>query len=241
MTVLSLIKRLANRQLARHGQLVARADSVPSFDRLFALLRRADLVPRTVIDIGVAYGTPWLYEAFPAARYHLVDPSRESLPHMHTWAAKLDAEIHNIALGAENASMQIATRHTIIHATLLRDLTEPTIEKKYEVPVRRFDEHFGSFERPVLCKIDVEGAESLVIQGMGARIHDLDAIIVETSMISLYEQGPEFADIVGLMAARQFALFEIGEITRRPFDRALHQIDAVFVPAMSRLRPRRWD
>lgn len=81
MTVLGSIKRLVNRMLERRGHVVAQADLVPSFDRLVRLLDRYGLRPRTVIDVGVAEGTPWLYEAWPDAALVLIDPSRESLPH----------------------------------------------------------------------------------------------------------------------------------------------------------------
>jgi FkbM family methyltransferase len=73
---------LVNRLLEPLDHTVAHSSTVPSFDRFVQLLDRAGLTPQTVIDIGVAYGTPWLYAAFPAAKYHLVDPTRESLPHM---------------------------------------------------------------------------------------------------------------------------------------------------------------
>jgi hypothetical protein len=39
-------------------------------------------VAKTIFHIGVADGTPWLYETFPDAKSHLIDPTRESLPHM---------------------------------------------------------------------------------------------------------------------------------------------------------------
>lgn len=69
-----------NARLAKHGHVIAHEPVVPSFDRLVALLSRADLIPRTVFDIGVAYGTHWLYGAFPTAKFHLINPTRESLP-----------------------------------------------------------------------------------------------------------------------------------------------------------------
>lgn len=56
-------------------------------------------VPKTVIDIGVAYGTPDLYDAYPQAKYILVDPTRESLPHMQSISKRMNASILNIALG----------------------------------------------------------------------------------------------------------------------------------------------
>jgi FkbM family methyltransferase len=240
-SVLNALKRAVNVGLSRFGHNVVREGAVPSFDRLVSRLRQASLVPRTVIDIGVAYGTPWLYRAFPDAKFHLVDPTRESLPHMRTWADKIDAEVHNVALGTESTSMRIATRSTIIHSSLLREVNEPAIEEEYHVPVRRFDEFMPGLERPVFCKIDVEGAEMMVLRGMGERLHELDVVVIETSMISLYDEGPEFRDIVEYMSRHNFSLFDICAMLRRPFDDVLHQIDAAFVPDQSPLRLRRWN
>jgi hypothetical protein len=103
-------------------------------------------------DIGIAYGTPWLYAAFANAKFPLVDPTRESLPHMQAWAKKLNADVHNVALVAESTPMQIATRSTIIHSSLLHRVTNPAIEERYEVSVRRFDALCPTIPRPALCK-----------------------------------------------------------------------------------------
>src|SRR6056297_1541779 len=54
MAVRSSVKRLVNRTLAQYGQVIADHRIVPSFDRLRDRLAAADLVPRTVFDIGVA-------------------------------------------------------------------------------------------------------------------------------------------------------------------------------------------
>jgi FkbM family methyltransferase len=117
--------------------------------------------------LGVAYGTPWLYAAFPGAKFCLVDPTREPLPHMETWAKKLDAEVHNVALASESTSLKISTRSTIIHSSLLPEVTNRRIEEQYDVPARRFDALFATFERPAFCKIDVEGAEFVGAQRYG--------------------------------------------------------------------------
>ena len=76
----------------------------------------------------------------------------------------------------------------------------------------------------------------MVLRGMGEEIRSLDAIVLETSMNSLYQGGPEFKDVVSFMAEKDFSFFDIGGICRRPFDGALHQIDAIFVPDDSPLR-----
>ncbi len=240
MSLLGSIKRVLNVPLALCGHVLVHEAHVPSLQRFVKVLRRNDLTPKTIIDIGVAYGTPWLYQGFPRAKFHFVDPTRESLPHMLAWAEKLNAEIHSVALGPDSGTMEIAIRDTIIHASLLRDIAAPETIDRYEVPVRRFDELFHTIERPALCKIDVEGAEMMVLEGMGERIHCLDAIVIETSMISLYDRGPEFREVVSHLSEKRFSFFDFGGVNRRPFDGALHQIDAIFVPDQSPLRIRRW-
>jgi hypothetical protein len=160
---------------------------------------------------------------------------------MRRWAEIINAEIHNLALAAEDSVMTIATRETIIHATLLKDFTNPIMTDRYEVQVSRFDRLPIEIERPALCKIDVEGAELSVLQGMDSRIDEIDALVIEMSLISLYENGPELSEIMSLLKEKGFCLYDICSITRRPFDGALHQIDAVFVPDHSPLRVRRWS
>ncbi len=242
-TIRGAVKRAVNSQLAHLDLAIAREDVVPSLERFFSALRRSNLTPRTVIDVGVAYGTDWLYNAFPGAKFHLVDPTAESLPYMNAWAQKLDAEIHNIALGSEEGSLELARTEKLLNNTLL-DLVPGTanpIQGKYKVSVQRFDKVFSDMDGPVLCKIDVEGAELMVLRGMGERIRSLDALIIETSMNSLYENGPDFDEIVRHMSEQGFSFYDIGALVRRPYDGALHQMDAIFVPDRSPLRIRRWS
>lgn len=241
MTTLGRAKRIVNRLLEPAGHVIAHASAVPSFDRFAALLAKADLMPRTVIDVGVAYGTPWLYAAFPNAKFHLIDPTREALPFMNEWAAKLDADVHNVALGSETGTLRIRVRGTIEHATLLADVTSPEIVDDYEVKVERFDSLLNFMKRPVLCKIDVEGAEMMVLQGIGRKWDQIDAIILETSMNSLYSNGPEFGEVVSFFDSHSFAFYDFIGVKRRPYDEALHQLDAVFVPTISSLRIKKWS
>lgn len=238
---LGTLKSVVSAQLARFDLVVANKKCLASIDCLFSCLDDHSLVPKTIFDVGVADGTPWLYRAFPAAKYHLVDPTRESLPYMRELAEELDAEIHNFALGAEAGVCELAKSDNIGHASLLRlesDIDYP-MDRRYEVPVHRFDAVFGDFERPALCKIDVEGAELMVLKGMGERIRSFEAIIVETSVNSLFKDGPELRDIIAYMTAHNFSLFDIGSMMRRPWDDVLHLVDAIFVPDDSRLRTHR--
>ncbi len=214
----------------------------PSWSQSLALLARAGLAPRTVFDIGVAFGTPALYRAFPRARYYLIDPTSESLSYMSRLARRLDAEPLNVALGDEEGEREIELRADLLGSTFYEEIGSCRAVGRETVVVRRFDRLIGAFDRPALAKIDVQGAEMAVLRGMGARIAELDAVLVETSTLATVTGGPELAELIAFMAARGFVVFDVLGLARRPLDNALAQIDLLFVPDGSPLRAdRRWS
>ncbi len=214
---------------------------VPSWDQSFRVLERYGFRPKTVFDIGVAYGTYELYRAFPDAYYHLIDPTRESLRYMQLLESQLRCEIHQTALGHRNGEVDIEIRLDIQGATLLDDVGEHEILRRDRVPMRRFDSLINGIERPSLCKIDVQGAELMVLEGMTGRLDSIDALIVETSTIASLKDGPEVHDIVHFMHDHGFVVADIVGMARRPLDGATAQLDVLFVPENSPLRSdRRW-
>ena len=245
MGFLSKFKRSANRSLSRFGYTVVHPSEAPSFERFANRIKGEGLYPKTVFDIGVACGTPWLYRVFPAAKFHLIDPVRESLPYMQEWAGRLDADIHPVGLGQKAGKSTVYVTPEIDGSSIFEEQGEITIANSYEIDIVRFDELISSFEKPALVKIDVQGAELNVLRGMaeGDILAQIEVIVVETSLIAtLKGEAPEFAAVCGFLNQQGFVLFDIVGIMRRPLDDALAQVDAVFVPGHSRLRrDKRWS
>jgi FkbM family methyltransferase len=238
---LSISKRAINRALALVGHRIDYDSIIPRFNRLASTINRLGLRPRTIFDVGVAAGTPWLYDAYPEAKYFLIDPTPQSLALMHDLSQRLNAEVLNVALGNSEGTARIKIRADHSGSSLFEEVGNAEILKELKVPVRRFDSVIKEFERPALLKVDVQGAEIMVLEGIGSRFRDLDVAIVETSLIATLKCAPEFADVVALMKASNFVLFDIIGVVRRPLDQALAQIDAVFVPSDSPLRrDHRW-
>jgi len=214
---------------------------VPSWRQSFRVLQHYGCRPNTVFDIGVAYGTYELYRAFPNAYYHLIDPTPESLRYMRLLQRQLRCEVHQAALGDYDGEVEIEIRPDIQAATLLDDIGEREILRRDRVPMRRFDSLIREIARPALCKIDVQGAELMVLEGMTGQLDSIDAIVIETSTIASLKGGPEVNDIVRFMHDRGFVFADVLGMARRPLDGATAQLDVLFLPENSPLRrDRRW-
>src|SRR4026209_2310863 len=56
------------------------------------------LAPRTVFDVGVGHGTPWLYDAFPDAKLVLFEPLAVFDGELTKLASRYKADVHRVAL-----------------------------------------------------------------------------------------------------------------------------------------------
>jgi FkbM family methyltransferase len=214
---------------------------LPSWARTLRVLQRRGFTPATVFDIGVGYGTFPLYRAFPGAFYHLVDPARESLAYMTRLSRQLRCEIHTVALSDRDGEAALEVRADIQESTLLEEVGPRQVRRVDRVPVRRFDSLFGPIERPSLCKIDVQGAELMVLGGMTGRLAEIDALVIETSTIATVKGGAEVYDVVRFLGENGFALADVVGLRRRPLDDATAQLDLMFVPQNGGPRiDRRW-
>jgi len=97
-------------------------NSVTNWNHFYELSKFHKFSPKTIFDIGVAYGTPSLYAAYPNAFFYLIDPLEESVPFMKKWSEKIKSKILNIALGSEKGInyLEIDVRQNIGGTTLLK-------------------------------------------------------------------------------------------------------------------------
>jgi FkbM family methyltransferase len=212
-----------------------------SWRRSLRVLQHHGVQPATVFDIGVGFGTWELYRAFPKAFYHLIEPARESRPYMEKLARRLRCDIHPVALGDSEGEARLEIRSDIQGSTLLEEVGPREVLRFDRVPMRRFDSLIGEIARPALCKIDVQGAELMVLRGMTRRIAEIDALIVETSTLATVKGGAEVHAVVQFMHDHGFSLADVIGLKHRPLDGATAQLDLMFVPEHSPQRAdRRW-
>jgi FkbM family methyltransferase len=230
-TILRAGYKTVNSLLGLVNLRLIKANEALAFDMALARLKSVAFDPSVVIDIGVAYGTPDLYSAFNKAKYYLIDPLPQSMPYMQQWAKKLDAQIMNFALGREENALEIDVRPYIGGSTFYQEIAGAPSLGKIKVPIKRFDAVFTSSNllKPVLAKIDVQGAELDVLAGMGELINEIDIFIIEVSAIVTLSGGAaHMYDVIDYLKHKGFVLYDICGIARRPLDDAMAQLDLIF-------------
>jgi FkbM family methyltransferase len=211
-----------------------------SWEYFFHQIRSHDIRIRSVFDVGVAAGTPELYSAFPDADLFLFDPTRQAAQHMQKIAAERSAAVFNVALGEANGTIRLFVPDAHASATVFEEV-DPVSSATETVAVARFDDLVPEVKGPALCKIDVQGAELMVLQGMTNAIPTIDFFILEVSTIPTLVDAPDFAEVNAFMQARGFVVYDILSLLRRPLDGALAQMDVGYVRRNSVLRrDKRW-
>ena len=87
-----------------------------------------------------------------------------------------------------------------------------------------FDERGFDF-----IKLDVQGYELEVLRGAQRILAGVEAVLLEVSLLKINRGAPILDEVVAFMRERQFVAYEILEIHRRPLDRAMNQVDIIFV------------
>jgi FkbM family methyltransferase len=207
---------------------------------VLAHARSVGVAPRTVVDVGVAAGTPELYAAFPDAALLLVEPLADlHRAELDALAARRRTVVAPVAAGPEPGAREIAVHRVPACSSLLGGrVGEGGHVARRSVPVARLDdllEQHG-LAGPHVLKVDVEGAELDVLAGAPRALADAELVLLEVSFFALVPGGAQVADVVCWMRDRGFAPYDVFSGHVRPLDGALAQLDVAFVPADGPLR-----
>ena len=186
---------------------------------------------RSIIDIGVANGTPELYRAFPSDKYRylLVDADPANRNVVESLARTMHADFEMAFCGAEEGSTRLNTHANSEYSSAFTLLAPHRQTGIVKVPVKTLDRLVleKDLEKPYIIKIDVEGAELEVIKGAAQTLRHAEAVIIETSIAKKYDSGAEFGDVVYAMRELGFSVFDMLAGANR--NNKLYQCDVVFV------------
>lgn len=209
-----MLKRFIRTVLGRFGYEIRQQSDV-----LLTLSRTCQ--PQTVFDVGVGYGTYPLYEAFPNARFVLVEPLRnyENTIKKITEKYKCDVFYKAVSDTAGVREMTIDTRD--MEKSSFDDRTPLTSTRnkleKLEVEVTTLDTIFREcidVKQPILLKIDTEGHELKALRGATSLLRVTDTVIAEVSIARRFEDSYKFEDLILFMKDNGFSLLTFLDITQ---------------------------
>ncbi len=175
--------------------------------------------PKTVFDVGVGYGTYPLYEAFPDARFILVEPLNNFESSISKITTRYNCKVIRKAVSnrAGTAQINIDTsdleKSSFDHRTPLT-ATGNRLEHR-EVEVTTLDtilEECADVKQPILLKIDTEGHELKVLQGAASLLRLTETVILEVSIAKRFEHSYEFEDLLVFMKDNGFSLLTFLDI-----------------------------
>lgn len=236
----SFLRGRLERLLANAGYSLKITDAPPrGYAGFLQFYRSLAPLPRTVFDIGVGHGTPWLYEAFPEARFVLIEPLEEFKPSIEPVLRRFSAECHYCCLGKTPGEAEFRIRPGVLTSSGIYEMSpgygaswggnHAAEEQVRRVPMRTLDSFEALAEVPTVLKIDVEGAEKDVLEGGTKVIQRADMILLEASISARFEGGADLIDLGAWLKRRGFALFEIVEFSTSGPRRITSYVDAAFV------------
>lgn len=108
---------------------------------------------------------------------------------------------------------------------------EQSLNHERSVKVVRLDEYVNKLGIPRinLLKIDTQGFEPQVLEGLGSRLSDVDVVITELMFYDYYERSLSFSDIEHFLLPAGFRLYDISHIAKNPMNGRTDWVDVIYV------------
>jgi FkbM family methyltransferase len=200
-----------------------------------AYIRRLGFQPQTIIDVGVADGTPQLYAAFPDAQLILVEPVSEFFEAIsRILARRRGVHIPAAAWSSEGELELRVEPHTIEGSSHysrhpFEKISESVTHRRVQATTldRIIADH--TFPEPFGLKIDTEGAELEVIRGATATLERTLFVIAEVNVLhDRFEGSYSFAQFIAAMDRAGFEVCDLLGIGRCHSSTRLNFLDLVF-------------
>lgn len=199
--------------------------------------------PKTVIDIGVGYGTSELYKTFPNARHILIEPLVEFKQYLEKITQQYDGEyiiaaasdklgkiIINVQINKLQSS-SIFKEKDAMHSESIKGIPREVTS----ITLDNLKTKLNLIE-PFLLKIDVQGAELKVLDGARKMLEETQLVILEVQLFQFQEGSPKFFDTITYMKNNGFVVYDFFGGSERPIDGALAWIDIAFVKETGQFR-----
>ncbi|MFC2132740.1 FkbM family methyltransferase [Bacteroidota bacterium] len=123
----------------------------------------------------------------------------------------------------------------------LNDLNKykQSLNKERSVEIVRLYDYMNqkNIENVNVLKIDTQGFEPEVLDGLGKRLSDIDLVITELMFYDFYERSLSFSDIEKYLLPSGFNLYDISHISKNPMNGRTDWVDVIYINNRMRKAP----
>lgn len=214
-------------------------NQITNSELILNLLKTKNFIPKYIIDVGCGYGqwTKKLLKFYPSSNYLLFDADKNNknkLDILKKNNSNLDYKIcllsndnknykfYNMGYGSSIFEEQTT------HERQVEEILSTTLIDVIPSELKKFSNN--------LIKLDVQGAELKVLDGLKDSLNLFEVIILEVSLHNYNKNSPLFNEVIKYMNDKNFKLFDLFDLKRLGNNESfLVQFDCVFVRNNSNL------
>ena len=214
-------------------------NQITNAELILNLLKTKGFTPKYIIDVGCGYGqwTKKLFKFYPSSNYLLFDADKNNKKKLDILKKNnnmLDYKIcllsndnktykfYNMGYGSSIFEEQTS------HKREVEEIFSTTLDEEIPTELKKYSNN--------LIKLDVQGAELKILDGLKDSINLFEVIILEVSLHNYNKNSPLFNDVIKYMNDKNFKLYDLFDLKRLGSnDSFLVQFDCVFARNNSEL------
>ena len=228
---------LTKTQLSNHK--FQNKNQVTNANIILNLLKNKNFSPNYIVDVGCGYGewTKKLLNLFPMSNFYLYDADKNNFEKLDLLKKK-NKNIHFkiCLLSDDNKTYKFYNmgygssifEEQTTHNRNIEEISSTTLSQELPDELKNHNNN--------LIKLDVQGSELKVLNGLKDIINSFEVIILEVSIHNYNKDSPLFDKVMNYMSEKNYRLYDLFDLKRLGNNKSfLVQFDCVFVRNNSEL------
>lgn len=215
---------------------------VPSLRWTLKNLEKAGYIPKVVYDIGAyqGYWTKDFLDIFPGATIYMFEAQEKKEIYLKNMTESNSNIHYSIALLGARDGEEVRFVEDETGSQVMQDYITGDEKNRKTSSLDTLVEN-NKWPLPGFLKLDVQGFELEVLKGGGDVLQAAEFCLLEVTLLDLGGGGPLLVEVVNYMQQQGFQAYDISQFIRRPYDKALWQLDMLFAKKDSKfVTDKRW-